>query len=145
MNRVSNKNDRFSCALNLPTLATYNCRSLFPKLGNVSRDILERNIDVAFLCEIWEKKENKNHQLQIETLLETEGLKYSSTPRPSGWGGAGIIVNQRKFTVEKMNISIPHNLEIVWGLLKPKDEDARFKRMIICSFYSPPNSKKNLS
>ena len=75
VNRVSNKNDRFSCALNLPTLATYNCRSLFPKLGNVSRDILERNIDVAFLCEIWEKKENKNHQLQIETLLETEGLK----------------------------------------------------------------------
>ena len=144
VNRVSNKNDRFSCALNLPTLATYNCRSLFPKLGNVSRDILERNIDVAFLCEIWEKKENKNHQLQIETQLETEGLKYSSTPRPSGWGGAGIIVNQRKFTVEKMNISIPHNLEIVWGLLKPKDEDARFKRMIMCSFYSPPNSKKNL-
>ena len=144
VNRVSRKIDKISCALNLPTLATYNCRSLFPKLGNVKTDILERAIDVAFLCEIWEKKENKNHQLQIETLLETEGLKYISTPRPTGWGGAGIIVNQSKFTVEKLNIIIPHNLEVVWGLLKPKDEDAKFKKIIICSFYSPPNSKKNL-
>ena len=144
VNRVSRKIDKISCALNLPTLATYNCRSLFPKLGNVKTDILERAIDVAFLCEIWEKKENKNHQLQIETLLETEGLKYISTPRPTGWGGAGIIVNQSKFTVEKFNIIIPHNLEVVWGLLKPKDEDAKFKKIIICSFYSPPNSKKNL-
>ena len=142
-NRVSNENDRITSALNLPTLATYNCRSLFPKLGNVRTDILERSIDVAFLCEIWQKKENKNHQAQIETLLETEGLKYISTPRPSGWGGAGIIVHQRKFTVEKLNIFIPHNLEVVWGLLRPKDESATYKEIIICSFYSPPNSKKN--
>ena len=73
-------------------MATYNCRSLFPKLGNVKTDILERAIDVAFLCEIWEKKDKRNHQLQIETLLEEEGLKYISTPRPTGWGGAAIIV-----------------------------------------------------
>ena len=107
-------------------------------------DILERNIDVAFLCEIWEKKEKKVHQLQIETLLETEGLKYFSTPRPSGWGEAAIIVNQEKFTAEKLNIFIPHNLEVVWSILKPKDAEAKYKRIIICSFYSPPNSKKNL-
>ena len=76
VNRVSNKNDKVSCALNLPTLATYNCRSLFTKLGNVSTDILKRDIDVAFMYEILEKKENKNHQLQIETMVETDGLKY---------------------------------------------------------------------
>ena len=107
-------------------------------------DILERAIDVAFLCEIWEKKEKRNHQLQIETLLEEEGLKYISTPRPTGWGGAAIIVNQQKFSLEKLNIMIPHNLEVVWGLISPKDETAKFKKIIICSFYSPPNSKKNL-
>ena len=93
-------------------------------------DILERKIDVAFLCEIWEKKEKKSHQLQIETLLETEGLKYFSTPRPGGWGGAAIIVNQEKFTVEKLNILIPHNLEVVWGILKPKDVEAKYKRYL---------------
>ena len=77
--RVPHNIDRITCAVNLPTIATYNCRSLFPKLGNIKTDIIERTIDVAFLCEIWEKKENKNHQNQIETLLETEGLRYIST------------------------------------------------------------------
>ena len=76
-------------------------------------------------------------------MLESEGLKYISTPRPSGWGGAAIIVNQEKFLLERLNIHIPHNLEIVWGLLKPKDQTATFKRIILCSFYSPPNSRKN--
>ena len=36
-NRVSHTSDRISCALSLPTIATYNCRSLFPKLGNVKK------------------------------------------------------------------------------------------------------------
>ena len=76
-------------------------------------------------------------------MLEIDGLKYFSTPRPSGWGGAGIIVNLKKFTVEKLNIFIPDNLEVVWGLLKPKNETAKFKKIIICSFYSPPSSRKN--
>ena len=76
--------------------------------------------------------------------METEGLKYFSTPRPGGWGGAAIIVNQKKCTVEKLNIFIPHNLEVVWGMLRHKDAEAKYKRIIICFFYSPPNSKKNL-
>ena len=50
-------------------------RSLFPKLGNLKTDIKERNIDLAFLCEIWEKKESKTHKLEIEKMLELEGLK----------------------------------------------------------------------
>ena len=81
---------------------------------------------------------------KISTLLELDGLKYISAPRPNGWGWAAIIVNQEKFSVEKLNISIPYNLEVVWGLVKPKDESAKFKKIIVCSFYSPPNSKKNL-
>ena len=76
-------------------------------------------------------------------MLESEGLKYISTPRSRGWGGAAIIVNQDKFTLEKLNIIIPHNLEVVWGLLKTKSEGAKFKKILACSFYSPPNSKKN--
>ena len=76
-------------------------------------------------------------------MLESEGLKYISTPRTTGWGGAAIIVNQEYFSLEKLNIHIPHNLEIIWGLMKPKDENATHKKIILCSFYSPPNSKKN--
>ena len=137
------KTDKITSALFLPVVATYNCRSIFPRLGNMKKDILERNIQVALCCEIWEKKENKNHQLEIENMLESEGLKYISTPRPTGWGGAAIIVNQEKFLLEKLNIHIPYNLEVIWGIIKPKDERAVFKRIIVCSFYSPPNSRKN--
>ena len=113
--RVPNNPDKIACALHLPTVATYNMRSLFPKIGNLKTDLKERKIDCAFMSEIWEKKENKNHKMQIEKMLELDGLIYMSTPRPRGWGGAAIIVNQEKFTVEKLNINIPDNLEIVWA------------------------------
>ena len=87
------KPDKITSASYMPVVATYNCRSIFPKLGNLKKDILERNIQAAFCCEIWEKAENKQHQLKIEEMLEKDGLKYISTPRPSGLGGAAIIVN----------------------------------------------------
>ena len=46
--------------------------------------------------------------------------------------------------LEKLKIFIPHNLKVIWGLLKVKAEDAYFKKIIVCAFYSPPYSKKNL-
>ena len=91
-------------------LATYNLRSFSPKTQNVKNYILERSIDCAFLSEIWEQKENKNHQQEIEKMLEMDGLKYTSTPRPKGWGGAALLVNQEKFHLENLNIAIPHYL-----------------------------------
>ena len=75
------KQDKLTSAQYLPVVATYNCRSIFPKLGNIKKDILERNIQAGFCCEIWEQKENKNHQLEIENMLESDGLKYISTPK----------------------------------------------------------------
>ena len=45
-------NDKITAASHLPTVATYNMRSLFPKLGNVTT---ERGISVGFFSEIWEK------------------------------------------------------------------------------------------
>ena len=101
--------DNIACALNLPCVATYNMRSVFPKISNLKDDILERNIDCAFLVEIWEKKENKLHQYEIEKMLEMNGLKYISTARPTGWGGAAILVNQDKFVLEKLNITVPRS------------------------------------
>ena len=77
-------------------------------------------------------------------MLENNGLKYISTARPSGWGGAAIIVNLERFTIERLDIHVPHNLEIIWGLLRPRDENASYRKIIVCSLYSPPNSKRNL-
>ena len=130
------------CAVNLPSVATYNMRSVFPKISNLKDDLIERSIDCAFLVEIWEKTENKKHQHEIEKMLEIDGLKYISTARPGGWGGAAIVVDQRRFSLEKLSISVPHKVEVIWGLLKPKAEDAYFKKIVVC-FYSPPKSRKN--
>ena len=85
----------------LPTVATYNLRSLFPKIKNLSTDILERRIDVAFLSETWENELNSDHKAQTEELLEMEGLQFISTSRKpnvrgTSYGGAAIIVNINK-------------------------------------------------
>ena len=148
MEKIIKKPDKISSALRLPTVATYNCCSLFPKIESLKTDLLERNIDCGFLSEVWEQTHNSEHQFEIEKMLEMSGLQYISTARPPNkkgvsYGGAAIVVNLKKFTCEKLKISIPNNLEVVWGLLKPKDQTAIFKKIVVCSFYSPPNKNKN--
>ena len=148
LDNVNIRQDKITAALNLPTVATYNLRSLFPKVESLKKDLLERKVDVGFLTEIWEQTHNKEHMFEIEKMLEMSGLQYISTarlPNKKGvsYGGAAIVVNRAKFTCEKLNISIPNNLEAVWGLLKPKDASVKFKKIIVCSFYSPPNKNCN--
>ena len=55
-------------ALTLPKLTNYNCRALFSKIGNFALDMKERESDISFLTEVWEKKEKKKHQLKLEEL-----------------------------------------------------------------------------
>ena len=38
---------------------------------------------------------------------------------------------------------MPKNLEVIWCLLKPKNPTCKYKKIIACSFYSPPDKKKN--
>ena len=92
------KLDKITTALSLPTIATYNLRSFLPKAGNTVTDILERNIDCALLQEIWEDSGNKEHQNQVEEMLEINGMKYLSiarNPNSKGksYGGVAIILN----------------------------------------------------
>ena len=72
-------------------------------------------------------------------------ISYISTPRPGAkrGGGAAIAFSTAKFTITKLNIQIPNPLEIVWALLRPIKPTAHIRKVILCSFYSPPNSKKN--
>ena len=73
--------DKITAALSLPKIATFNLRSLFPKINSLKTDIVERAIDVSFLQEIWEQSESEAFQFEIEKMLEVEGLQYISTPR----------------------------------------------------------------
>ena len=143
--KVKAKCDKIITALDLPVVASYNCRSLFPKLDSFKTDIIERQIDCSFISEVWEQSENKQHSAEIEKMLQMDGLKYISTSRPSNkrGGGVAIVVNLEKFSCEKIDIFIPKGLEVVWGLLKPKSSSAQIKKLIVCSFYSPPNNRRN--
>ena len=75
------------------------------------------------------------------------GMKYISTPRPGArrGGGAAIVVNTETFSISNLNISIPNNLEIVWGLLRPIEVTGKITKIIVCSFYCPPKSTKKSS
>jgi hypothetical protein len=84
----------------------------------------------------------------MEEMLELEGLKYISCgSRPSGkrGGGAAILVDTRKYSIENIELNVPHNLEVQWAIVRPKQlsQSTKFKEYIVCSLYSPPASKKN--
>ena len=134
-------------AVSLPKMSSYNMRSLMPKIGNFGTDMEDRNCSISFLTEIWQKTENRKHQFKLEELFEMRGMKYISTPRPGArrGGGAAIVVNTETFSISKLNISIPNNLEIVWGLLRPIEVTGKITKIIVCSFYCPPKSTKKSS
>ena len=138
------RNNKNLDALNLPVFTVYNMRSLWSKINCLAEDIIERSVDISFLSEVWEKKENKKHQSSIEQLLEMKSISYISTPRPGSrrGGGSAIAACPKKFSLVKLHIEIPNSLEVVWGLLRPLKVIGKMKKIIICSFYSPPRSKK---
>ena len=58
-------------------------------------------------------------------MLEISGLEYIYTARPPNakgvsYGGAAIVVNVEKISIEKFVVHIPKSLEVIWGLLNPK-------------------------
>ena len=74
-----------------------------------------------------------------------KGIKYISYPRRNGkrGGGAAVAVNLENFTISKLNIHVPKNVEAIWGLVHPKIYNKNLKSIIVCSFYSPPNQGLN--
>ena len=114
-------------AHDLPTLTVSNMRSLFPKIRNYTLDFLERSVDVGICCEIWEKKEDKIHLKEIEHLLEMHGLSYHSSTRPNQrGGGTAVIVNSKRFRSRELKeIKVPSNLEVVWVLAKPVNNNQK--------------------
>ena len=82
--------------------------------------------------------------LDTSTMLELEGLKYISTPRASykRGGGCAIVAHLPKFSLEKIDVIIPRSVEVVYGLLRPKQPSAQLREIIAVAFYSPPKSRK---
>ena len=106
-----------------------------PKIQSLKNDLLERSVGVGFLQETWEQSENKFHMYEIEKLLEIDGFQYISAPRPQNchgrsYGGAAIVIDKRKYSCQKINIFVPNNLEVVWSMVKPKNQFTKFKTII---------------
>ena len=79
---------------------------------------------------------------KIEEAWEMQGIQYISNPRPDRRGGwAAISLLAGEFSLTKLDVIQPKNLEVVWGLVRPNKPTESFKGIIICSFYSVPYSK----
>ena len=137
------KDNRCLLASKLPSLFVTNHRSFFPKFNNFVELVKTLDLTLGLHSEIWEVKEKKDHQDKIEEALELEGLQYVSNPRPSRrGGGAAITLMGGDFTLSRLDVVTPQNLEVVWGLVRPNQPTKDFKGILVCSFYSVPHSKR---
>ena len=148
--RTINRNPRINSSSELPVVAVANVRSLLPKMNSFIEKFENEEIEVCLISEVWEKqgKKNQHFQARVEETMELKGFKYISCgARPSGkrGGGAAILADMRKFTMEKLDINVPNNLEVQWAMVRPKQvlPSTKYREMIFCSFYSPPRSRKH--
>ena len=61
----------------------------------------------------------------------------------TSYGDVALIVNSAHFIIQKVDAFVPRNLEVIWRLLKPRNPSSNFKKIIVGSFYSPPDKSKN--
>ena len=148
--RRVHRNEKMMTSSTMPVFSVANTRSLLPKLYSFIEKIENEQIDICLISEVWEKTGNKNRHFQskIEEIMEMKGYKYISCgARPCGkrGGGAAILANVNRFSLEKLEVSVPHNLEVQWGIARPKQvqPNAKFREHVICSFYCPPASRKH--
>ena len=144
------RNERIQKSASMPVIAVANVRSLLPKLNSFVEKIENEEIDITLVCEVWEKtgKKNRGFQAKVEEIMEMKGWKYISCgARPSGkrGGGAAILVNTSRFSLEKLDVHVPNNLEVQWGIVRQREmcPTSQFREYIVCSFYSAPNSRKH--
>ena len=115
------RDNRKILASKLPTIFVTNHRSFFPKFSNFVEAMKTLDLTLGCHSEIWEDKENKRHMSKIEEALEIQGIQYISNPRPDRrGGGAAISLLAGDFVLTKLDVIQPNNLEVVWGLVKPR-------------------------
>ena len=61
-------------------------------------------------------------------MLETNGLAYISTPRGriKREGGCAIVAATKRYNIEKIEVANPDNVEVVYGLLRPRKQNMFF-------------------
>jgi len=120
-----------------PTIAVINARSLYNKSKSLITFIKESRIDIAFISETWERAD-----FDLKELLNTSSLQIESLRRisPHPGGGVAIIINNA-YSVEKLNLSQPPGIEVIWRLIKIQSFK-NIQRIAVAAIYVPPRSRK---
>ena len=130
-------------ALNLPTIANINPRSVYNKVNEFHTFIEREDVDVVFMSESWEREEKTLHNI---IKLETHDIVSNIFQRKGKGGRPVLIVNKNKFSIQNLTntlINIKWGVQVVWCLLTPKDATSKSKiQKIACaSVYCKPGSK----
>ena len=125
----------------LPAIAVTNIRSLGPKIRSFMQDFRMRDLSVSLLTETWGKDDRASYRRKIIAMFEKEGLGIISLNRKvRRGGGVAIVFDSQIIDLEELDVVVPHNLEVVWGLGRPKK--GIIKMIIFAAFYYPPRAKK---
>ena len=138
------RSNKLMQALNLPTVMNVNPRSIYNKVEEFHKFVVEEEIDCVFMSESWERPEQP-----LDKIINLPNHTVISNPHQrKGIGGRpALIINNSKFHVKNLTqslIEIPWGVEATWAIISPKHitSDSSIKRLAVCSLYSKPNSRK---
>ena len=131
-------------ALQLPTCANINPRSLYNCVEEFETYVEEENIDVAFVSETWEREVKP---LQMLINLPNHTVVSNVYQRKGVGGRPALIINHDKFSISSpldSLVSLPWGVETTTAMIAPKllKSDSCVKRIMLVSIYSKPNSRK---
>ena len=148
-NHTIKRSNKALQALNLPSVANINPRSLYNKVEEFVtfvNETVQGGIELVFVSESFERPEFNLKEL-LEPFEEMEEYEIVSNPHQrTGMGGRpAIIVKKGKFHIENLTntlLTIPCGVEAVWALLTPRNvtKSSKIQKIACCSFYLRPQS-----
>ena len=100
-----------------------------------------RNITVALVTETWGREDKKAYRDKLLCVFQEHGFRALSLNRKTRrGGGVAIFFDSNLIDFEEVHILVPHNLEVRWGLGRPRN--GSIKKIIFCVFYHPPKARK---
>ena len=130
-------------AINLPSIANINPRSVYNKVKEFHTFVLQKEIDVVFMSESWERE---NLTLQDIINLEDNTVISNVFQRKGKGGRPAIIVNNKKFLVQNLTntlINIKRGIKVVCCILTPINvtPSSNIPKVACASIYCKPGSK----
>ena len=124
----------------LPLCLLFNARSIFNKSDNLSELLQQIGPDICIISETFERERKR-----LDSVLNAKQFKsisYYRKNRAPG-GGCAIVYNENRFSVLKLDITAPEEIESCWALFTPRcqDNNLKVKRIAVGSYYISPRSR----